>query len=210
MLVREVMTPRPITVHPGTDTKTALRLLDQHAVTSMAVVDGDRRIVGVVSEADLVREALPPDPRAHMIPPAEEPRPARAHTVGELMNRHAVAVHGDADLSDAVELMTSTAVKSLPVVDDRGRVVGMVSRRDVVHLLARDDERIEQQVDELYREAGVDWLVRVDDGTVTVEGPDDRSSRAIAASLAATVAGVTDVRIIPPARTAGSKEGPSR
>jgi CBS domain-containing protein len=210
MLVREVMTPRPLTVHPGTETKTALRLLDRHAVTSMPVVDGRRRIVGVVSEADLVREALPPDPRAHMIPPAEDPRPARPHTVGEVMNRHPVTVHGDADLSDAVEMMTSTAVKSLPVVDGRGRVVGMVSRRDVVHLLARDDERIERQVDELFREAGVDWLVRVDDGTVTVEGPDDRSSRAIATSLAATVAGVTDVRIAPPAGTGGPKEGPSR
>jgi CBS domain-containing protein len=210
MLVREVMTPHPVTVHPSTETKTALRLLDEHAVTSMAVVEEDSRIVGVVGEADLVREALPHDPRAHMIPPAEDPRPARPHTVGEVMNRHPVAVHGDTDLSEAVELMTSTAVKSLPVVDGRRRVVGMVSRRDVVHLLARDDERIEQQVDELYREADVDWLVRVDDGTVTVEGPDDRSSRAIAISLASTVAGVTDVRIAPPSRTADSQEGSSR
>ena len=210
MLVREVMTPHPVTVHPGTETKTALRLLDEHAVTSMAVVEEDSRIVGVVGEADLVREALPHDPRAHMIPPAEDPRPARPHTVGEVMNRHPVAVHGDTDLSDAVELMTSTAVKSLPVVDGRRRVVGMVSRRDVVHLLARDDERIERQVDELYREAGLDWLVRVDDGTVTVAGPDDRSSRAIAISLASTVAGVTDVRIAPPSMTTDSQEGPSR
>jgi CBS domain-containing protein len=210
MLVREVMTPHPVTVHPGTETKTALRLLDEHAVTSMAVVEEDSRIVGVVGEADLVREALPHDPRAHMIPPAEDPRPARPHTVGEVMNRHPVAVHCDTDLSDAVELMTSTAVKSLPVVDGRRRVVGMVSRRDVVHLLARDDERIEQQVDELYRAAGVDWLVRVDGGTVNVDGPDDRTSRAIAISLASTVAGVTDVRIAPPSSTADSQEGPSR
>ena len=210
MLVREVMTPRPVTVHPGTESKTALRLLDRHAVTSMAVVDGESRIVGVVSEADLIREALPPDPRAHMIPPSEDPRPTRPHTVGEVMNRHPVAVTADADLSEAVALMTSTAVKSLPVVDGRGRVVGMVSRRDVVHLLARDDERIEREVDELFREAGVDWLVRVDDGEVTVEGPGDRSSRAIATSLAATVAGVTGVRITPPARIAGSQDSPSR
>ena len=210
MLVREVMTPHPVTVHPGTETKTALRLLDEHAVTSMAVVEEDSRIVGVVGEADLVREALPPDPRAHMIPPAGDPRPARPHTVGEVMNPHPVAVHDDTDLSEAVELMTSTAVKSLPVVDGRRRVVGMVSRRDVVHLLARDDERIERQVDELYREAGLDWLVRVDDGTVTVAGPDDRSSRAIAISLASTVAGVTDVRIAPPSRSTDSREGPSR
>jgi len=210
MLVREVMTPHPATVHPGTETKTALRLLDELAVTSMAVVDGGDRIVGVVGEADLVRESLPPDPRAHMIPPADDPRPPRPRTVGEAMSRHPVVVRGDTDLADAVELMTSTAVKSLPVVDGRGCVVGMVSRRDVVHLLARDDERIERQVDELYRAAGVDWLVRVDDGTVTVEGPDDRSSRVIATSLAGTVAGVTDVRIAPPTRTAGAKEGPPR
>jgi CBS domain-containing protein len=210
MLVREVMTPRPLTVHPSTETKTALRLLDQHAVTSMPVVDANSRIVGVVSEADLVREALPHDPRAHMIPPAESVRPPRPRTVGEAMNRHPVAVHGDADLADAVDLMTSTAVKSLPVVDGRGCVVGMVSRRDVVHLLARDDDRIEGQVDDLYRAAGVDWLVRVDDGTVTVEGPEDRSSRAIATSLAKTVAGVTDVRIAPTSGAAGSQEGASR
>lgn len=210
MLVREVMTPRPVTVHPGTETKTALLLLDDHRVTSMAVVDARERIVGVVSEADLVRESLLPDPRAHMIPPPEEPRPARPRTVGEVMNRHPVSVRGDTDLTEAVELMTSTAVKSLPVLDDRGHVVGMVSRRDVVHLLARDDEWIERQVDMLYRAAGVDWLVRVDDGIVTVDGPDDRRSRAIAASLAATVAGVTDVRITPVPGAADPGEGPLR
>ena len=60
MLVREVMTPRALTVQPGTQTKTALRLLEQHAVTSMAVAAGDSRIVGLVSEAELVREALLP------------------------------------------------------------------------------------------------------------------------------------------------------
>src|SRR4029079_2056734 len=107
-------------------------------------------------EADLVRESLPPDPRAHMIPPAEDPRPARPRTVGEAMNRHPAAVHGDTDLADAVELMTSTAVKSLPVVDGRGCVVGMVSRRDVVHLLARDDVRIERHGDERARASGSD------------------------------------------------------
>lgn len=210
MLVREVMTHCPVTAHPETETRTALRLLDDHAITSMAVVDGEDRIIGVVSEADLVRESLPADPRAHMIPPADDVRPTRPHTVGEAMNRHPVAVHGDADLSEAVELMTSTAVKSLPVLDGGRRVVGMLSRRDVVHLLARDDEQIEREVDDLYHEADVDWLVRVADGIVTVQGPIDQTSRAMATSLAATVPGVTEVRITAPGRTPPSHGGGSR
>ena len=196
MLVREVMTRRPITTHPRTTTKEALRLLDEHEITSMAVVDGERRIVGVVSEADLLRESLPADARAHMILPDEELRQDRPRTVGEVMNRHPVAVHGEVDLAEAVDLMTSTAVKSLPVLDDRRRVVGMVSRRDVVHLLARDDDQVERELDNLYREAGLDWLVRVENGVATVEGPQDPKSRSMAESLAATVPGVTGVHIL--------------
>jgi CBS domain-containing protein len=210
MLVREVMTPRPVTVHPSTETRTALRLLDEHAITSMPVVDSGGRIVGVVSEADLVRESLPADPRAHMIPPTDDHRPPPPHTVGELMSRHPVAVHEGDDLSEAVELLTSTAVKSVPVLDAARHVVGMLSRRDVVHLLARDDDRIEREVDELYRQAGVDWLVSVQDGLVTVEGPVDPTSRAMATSLAVTVPGVTGVRVEAGSDTPSSREGGSR
>ena len=68
MLVREVMTTSPVTVTPEASTKDALRLLDRHSITSMPVVDPDGVVIGVVSEADLVRDALPPDPRAHMLP----------------------------------------------------------------------------------------------------------------------------------------------
>ena len=196
MLVREVMTHHPVTTHPRTPTKTALQLLDEHSITSMAVVDGENRIVGVISEADLVRESVPADTRAHMIPPPDDLRPPRPRTVGEVMNRHPVAVHGESDLAEAVDLMTSTAVKSLPVLDDRHRVVGMISRHDIVHLLARDDGRVERDLDELYRQAGVDWLVRVENGLATVEGPQDPKSRAMAESLAATVPGVTGVEIL--------------
>jgi CBS domain-containing protein len=126
------------------------------------------------------------------------------------MSRHPVAVHEGDDLSEAVELLTSTKVKSVPVLDAARHVVGMLSRRDVVHLLARDDDRIEREVDELYRQAGVDWLVSVQDGLVTVEGPVDPTSRAMATSLAVTVPGVTGVRVevgsdTPPSRESGSR-----
>src|SRR5690606_27517814 len=113
--------------------KDAIATLDAHGITALPVVAGGRRVVGVVSEADLIRDLVAPDPRAGVTPVAERvPTPT---TVAEVMSPHAVKVRPDTDLADAIDLMTSTAVKSLPVVDDHDRVVGVVSRRDVVHVL---------------------------------------------------------------------------
>jgi CBS domain-containing protein len=195
MLVHELMTPSPVTVPPATPVKRALGLLDSHAITSMPVVDADGRVVGVVSEADLLREAVAHDPRAHMMPSGEPP-PEPPGTVEDVMSRHPLTVTADTDIADAVELLTSSAVKSVPVVDDRGRTVGMLSRHDVVHVLARTDERIEAELDELFRELGVTWSVTVDEGRATVEGVAGAQARALAETAAATVAGVRSVHVV--------------
>jgi CBS domain-containing protein len=201
VLVREVMTTSPVTVTPEASTKDALRLLDRHSITSMPVVDPDGVVIGVVSEADLVRDALAPDPRAHMLPMAGERETARSR-VEDVMTRHPVTVRGDLDLAEATELIISTAVKSVPVVDG-SRLVGMISRRDVVHALARADTDVESQLDDLYRTLGVDWTVEVHDGAVTVEGPVGANARALAETAAGTVPGVVSVTVVegvPPAR----------
>ena len=194
MLVHEVMTRQPITVTPNTTIKDALRLLDQHSITSMPVVDKGGAIVGVVSEADLIRDVLPPDSRAHMLPAAQEWH-GHARLVEDVMTRHPVTVRGDLDLAEAIELITSTSVKSVPVVDG-AHVVGILSRRDVVHALARTDAEIASQLDDLYRTMGVDWLVEVQDGDVTVEGPVDAKGRALAETAAHTVPGVMSVTVV--------------
>jgi CBS-domain-containing membrane protein len=192
MLVREVMSAPAITVSATTSVREALRLLDRHNITALPVVDDEGYIVGVVSEADLVREAVLPDGRSHMIPvqPSES---APAHSVGDVMTEGALTVSGGSDLADAVDLMTSTAVKSLPVVD-HGRVVGVVSRTDVVHVLARHDDSIRMEVDELVRSEGADWLIDVVDGVVRVTGPADEHERRVARVLAGSVPGVVAVR----------------
>ena len=74
MLVRDVMTTAVVTVHPETRVKRAIELLDEHQVTAMPVVDGEGRLVGVVSEADVLRGALLPDRRAREIPVHTEGR----------------------------------------------------------------------------------------------------------------------------------------
>lgn len=192
MLVFEVMTRDPITVQPGTPVKRALAMLAERGITSMPVVSGSGVVCGVVSEADLIRELLAKDPRAHEVPIHEAP--ARPVTVDQVMSAHPVTVHGDDDLVEAVDLLTSTMVKSVPVVDRKGRLQGMLSRSDIVRLLARADEDIERQVDELLRSTGIEgWLVGVQDGTVHLLGPERTSDALVARLLAETVPGVLSV-----------------
>jgi CBS domain-containing protein len=93
--------------------------------------------------------------------------------------------------------MTSTTVKSLPVVDRHGRVLGMVSRSDVVRMLARADHDLERDVDAALTSVGLrDWQVEVNDGTVTLVAPRRRvDDRGLARVAAGTVPGVVEVHI---------------
>ena len=111
------------------------------------------------------------------------------------MNLHPMTVNEDTDLAEAADLMTTTGVKSLPVLNHRRHVVGVVSRRDVIHLLARPDTEIEAELDDLYRRLDRDWLVEVHDGIATVTGPEGEGEHAMAATLAESVAGVTGVTV---------------
>jgi CBS domain-containing protein len=192
MLVRDVMTSPAVTVSLDTPIKQVAHVLDQHAITALPVVDGRNRIVGVVSEADVLLESVPPDPRAHEIvhPVPSGPSFSRAEDV---MSFHPVTVAPSTDLAEATELMTSATVKSLPVVDD-GVVVGVVSRRDVVRVLARADAAIAAEVGELLRSLDEVWPVDVEDGVVLAEGPDDERGRDVVRALATTVPGVVAVR----------------
>lgn len=191
MLVRDVMTAPAITVAARTSVKEGLRLLDRHRVTALPVVDGDGHLLGVVSEADLLRDAVREDDRTHMIP--HEHHQSQSRRVEDVMTTLSLTVTPDSDLSDAVDVMTSTAVKSLPVVE-RDRVVGVVSRSDVVHLLARGDESVRAEIDELLRSAGAEYQVDVEDGHVLLEGPDDPHQQKVAEVIAGSVQGVLSVR----------------
>ncbi|HET9858735.1 MAG TPA: CBS domain-containing protein [Nocardioidaceae bacterium] len=192
MIVKDVMTSPAITVDAGTTVKNALRLLDRYRVTSLPVTDAQGQVVGIVSEADLLRDLVRKDTRAHMLPPAQPSDQPR--TVGQVMTTLSLAVCADTDLSDAVDLMTSTAVKSLPVLE-QGRVVGVVSRSDVVRVLARADEQIEAEVDEILRSAGVECEVEVTDGVVSLTSLADPAQWRVAEVVAGSVAGVISVTV---------------
>lgn len=193
MLVRDLMTPDPVTVTPATTLKVALALLAQHRITSMPVVGRHGGLQGVVSEADLIRDLVPPDPRDHGLP-IEDPWLDRPSVVGEVMTPHAITVHPDTDLSTAVELITSTTAKSIPVVDHDDELVGMLSRSDVVRVLTRADAELTSEVHTLLASVGLgEWVADVTDGSVALTGPEDSPDRAQARLVAGTVPGVVAV-----------------
>ncbi|OIJ27717.1 CBS domain-containing protein [Nocardioides luteus] len=195
MLVREIMTTSPVTARRHTPVREALALLRDHHITAMPVVTSADRLCGVVAEIDLIRDRVLPDPRAHVLPP--EPVTDRPPAyVEDVMTPVTVAVRANAEVSVAVDIMAQRGLKSLPVLDDDEALVGVVSRSDVTAALARDDDTLDRELTALVSKLGhPDWLVAVADGSVVITGPETPKDRALAESAAATVAGVTRVRI---------------
>lgn len=197
MLVQDAMTPHPVTVGASTSLAEAFAALSEHAVSAVPVVDGTGHVLGVVSEADLLPGAYVPDRRMHLIPPRPEPA-HEARTVADVMSSPAATVRSRDDVVDLVGLMTEHGYKSVPVVDEQGDLVGIVSRSDLVRLRARSDEAIRHDVTALFRDLlQPRWTVDVLHGVVDVTGPLTTDERALAEASAVTVPGVVRVRTPP-------------
>ncbi|MFE0590700.1 CBS domain-containing protein [Micromonospora echinospora] len=202
--VGDVMTVDVVTVDGQTPYREVVDLLVRRGISAVPVVDGFRRVRGVVSEADLlhkVERAGRPDERR--IFEGRRRRDARvkadAMVAEELMTAPAVTTHPGASLPAAARLMDREQVKRLPVLDDLGRLVGIVTRADLLRVhLRRDSEIREDVVQEVLRRvlAVRDGLVtvRVRHGEVALDGRvDRRSSAELAVRLAGQVSGVTRV-----------------
>ncbi len=195
MFVKELMTREPATVTVETHVKTAVDLLARRRVSSLPVVDARGRIRGTVSEVDLIRDAIIPDVRAHLLPEEGSHR-SPATRVSEVMTSPAITVHERTDLTEVVELMATARLKSLPVVDNEERVVGIISRSDVIRTRALADHEVAGDVDALFSELGhEDWLVEVREGAVHITGPRTALDRSIAEVAAGTVPGVVAVEV---------------
>src|SRR5215207_5496877 len=140
MLIRELMTAPAVTVTDETSIAAALQLLDVEKITAMPVVDRRGALVGLVSEADLVGDADLIQDRVP-ISAVRTSGLTPARRVAEVMTHLVVSVDPEDDLEVAVDLMRATMMKSLPVIQHR-KVVGMLSRSDIIHLLAGRDQRI--------------------------------------------------------------------
>jgi CBS domain-containing protein len=184
--VQDVMTIEVVVAHPATPVKQVADLLAGHGLNALPVTDGRGRVLGVVSETDLLGDSQRP-----------AGGPAAA-TAGEVMTSPAVTVSPHATLTEAARRMQAGGVKRLPVVAGSGRLVGIVSRADLLRPLVRPDEQIGRDVEEmLERKLLVDPAVvevEVRDGIVTLTGQIERRSLIpILVGLADAIEGVVRV-----------------
>lgn len=193
MLVREVMTSPVTTVTFGTPVHVAAALLLAAEVTALPVLDHGGRLVGIVSELDLIKREVEADPRAHhLLLPQDEP-PLPRH-VEDVMTAAVIAVPDSADVCDVVAVMVDERVTSIPVISG-DKVVGIISRRDVLRMLTRSDEVIRVEVARRVAEAVGDegGVVAVDHGVVSIAGFGDPLRDLLAQLAARTVPGVLRV-----------------
>lgn|SRR5512146_3298707 len=175
--VGDVMATSVVTVDRATPYKEIARLLAEHRISGMPVLKMGREVAGVVTEADLL---------AAQGKTARRLRAARsmgwlsrsekhpAHTAAELMTAPAITIGPNATVPAAARLMTSRHVRLVPVVDDDGKLVGVVSRRDLLSVFLRPDAEIAADVRQVLSEillAGPEEAeVAVQDGVVTLTG----------------------------------------
>ena len=196
------MTREVVTVGPATSAKYAAELMAERGFAALPVVDEDDQLVGIVAEADVLRDRMPRDPRLHARRDDQRTE-APSVLVHGVMTAQVRTVDVRADVADVARLFVDDRLRSVPVLE-HGHLVGIVSRRDLLRTLVRPDDSIRADVLRLVEgytgELGA-WAVDVVEGMVTIrrtrgapEVSRDVEERALRA-LAATVGGVVDVRV---------------
>ncbi|MGW5613042.1 CBS domain-containing protein [Streptomyces sp. NPDC003877] len=193
-IVGEVMTAEVVEARRETSFKDLARLLDRHGISGLPVVDGDDKVVGVVSGTDLIRRQADGAGRGR-----RRGAEGRGTTAAELMSTPAVTVHPEQRVADAARVMERHRVDRLPVVDEEDRLIGIATRRDLLRVFLRTDEEIRREVadDVLTRAMCLPpgtVSVSVRDGMVTLTGRlERRSDLALAGRLTWRVDGVVGV-----------------
>ncbi|MEU4084632.1 CBS domain-containing protein [Streptomyces aureus] len=213
-IVSDVMTRTVVAVGRAAGFKEIVRLMQQWRVSALPVVEDGGRVVGVVSEADLLpkeefRDHCPD--RRTRLRRTDDPARAGGVRAEELMTSPAVTVRASATLAQAARIMAHATVKRLPVVDERGELAGVVSRGDLLKVFLRGDEDIAEEVrrevvSRLFPASPVPVRVEVRDGAVILSGRvHDTSLVPVAARLVRAVEGVVDVSF----ELAGPVPGPA-
>jgi CBS domain-containing protein len=204
MTIADVMSKPVFTVRRDTPLKDVARLLIDHGVSGVPVVDDDGSVLGVVSEADfLVKEQGSAEVHHRRLARVRGETAATRHQIdvlaaesaGEAMTAPAITIEATRPIREAASVMISRRVNRLPVVDD-GRLVGIVTRADLVRAYVRSDDELVRTIrdDVLLK---ILWLdpagfdVSVVDGVATLEGHVDlRSTAAIIEETVRMVPGI--------------------
>lgn len=197
--VGDVMTTEIASVDAAVPCKEAVQLMSEWAVSAIPVTDQDRRVLGMVSEADMLSKQ---ERRSGRLARARRTRRKRAKaaalTAGQMMTAPAITIRPDASLRTAARMMNAHRIRRLPVVDESGKLLGVVSRRDLLTAFLRTDDEIADDVRAVFTTilledpAAID--VSVADGVVELTGALRRPDLAPAAiRLASDIDGVVAV-----------------
>lgn len=202
-VVGDVMVSAVVAAHEGAVFKEIVDALIRNRISAVPVIDADRRVLGVVSESDLlvrVSRAHLTMPRGHLLSGRSEERgKLHAATARELMTSPAVVISPRAAIAEAAWHALRSRVRRLPVVDDAGVLVGIVSRSDLLCAFLRPDEQICADIrHNLVVGAFIldpdDVEVSVDEGVVTLRGELERQAVAVdLVDAVRAVSGVVDV-----------------
>lgn len=196
MLTRDIMSSPAVCATESTSLDEVAAIMVGNGFTAVPVIDEDGRLIGVISEVDVIRERFGLHSRPQLVGSDGDQR----STVAQAMTSPVEFVAPTTLLSALANRMVTGRRRSMPVVED-DRVVGVVTRRDVVEMLARTDATILEEVSE--RLGGLtsgEWLVRVKAGVVHLWGDTDPLRQREAISLAESVSGVIRVTVSGPAR----------
>ena len=174
--VKDVMTAEVVTVRQETTFKEMAAVLRRYRVSALPVIDDAGRVIGVVSEADLLAKEALADPGVMAeVLHRRDVRKAEGLTAGDLMTHPAVTASPEDPVEQAARMMHFMRVKRLPVVNSGGQLIGIVSRSDVLAVFDRPDEDIRKDIVDtmLLHEFLIDsrlFKVTVESGVVTMEG----------------------------------------
>lgn len=179
MKVQDVMTRDVATVSPGASLKEVAEALVRGRISGLPVVDGSGAVLGVVSEADIVGKEAGARPEKSLLGRLlygdDDSAKLDARTAAEAMTAPAVTIAEDREVAEAARTILDQGVNRLPVVDSAGKLVGIVTRADLVRAFLRSDAEIEQEL----RESVVTqklWIdpsdlhIAVENGAVSLRG----------------------------------------
>jgi CBS domain-containing protein len=207
MKVKDVMTSDVVSVRPETSLKEVARLLVERKISGVPVVTENDSVVGVVSEGDILFKERGPTESGRMLSwlmdasyKEEAQQKFEAQTAAEAMTTPAKTIPRWHSISGAAAQMIEEGVNRLPVVDNDGKLVGIVTRADLVRAFVRPDAEIEREIREDFLVETL-WLrvpdrvaVSVDGGKVTLGGTvDTRSEAQLISALATKIPGVVEV-----------------
>lgn len=146
--VADVMSRNPVVVQRETSLTEAIKILAERRISGLPVVDDSGKLVGIISETDLMWQETGVTPPAYIMfldsviylqNPAtyeRELHKALGQTVGEVMSKDPITVSPDKSLRDAAKLMHDKNVHRLPILDSEGQVIGILTRGDIIRAMA--------------------------------------------------------------------------